>query len=209
MENKICPDCVEFDGVAREAMPSSDWCAKHTGSVWATQKTRLRAAGVSNVVRPPQFRKPAQGYAIEGARLQVPSGEQCAVNVFECVGLDENGFCVVDVAADAEIHFCARHALAAEALVNFAGFRGSVIPRLLAQLDVDGHEPEEVEITCSSCQRTQTFKPNEIGTAWYVMNVLDGGAARPIFEGSFCSTACLFAACREIDARAADAAERG
>jgi len=158
-----CADCVEFDGIALQAMPGSEWCAKHTGSTWATEKAHRRrgrepvgdayelAAGHDdqerrNVVRPAAFRKPVQGYAIEGARLNVSAGTGCAVDCSRCVGLDENGFVVIDGAAResaAEVHFCARHALAAEALVTFAGFRGGVIPQLLRILEQ--HEDNAIE----------------------------------------------------------------
>jgi len=59
----------------------------------------------------------------------------CAVEHTRCVGLDEDGFDVI-YARDAQtIHFCARHALAAEALTMFAGFPGPEVVRLLKRLE--------------------------------------------------------------------------
>ena len=75
----------------------------------------------------------------------VPPGSHCAVDVPRCVGLDEEGFAVIDGSAGIEIHFCARHALAAEALVSYAGFRGAVVPALLRRLDSEGDGPELTE----------------------------------------------------------------
>lgn len=89
----------------------------------------------SKVVQLPTARRPAQAIEVEGARLLVPPGASCAVGVTACVGLDEDGFSVIDGAAGAEYHFCKRHALAALALVSFAGFRGQIIPQLLRTID--------------------------------------------------------------------------
>lgn len=59
----------------------------------------------------------------------------CAVEHMRCVGLDEDGFDVIYARDATTIHFCARHALAAESLTMFAGFPGPEVVRLLKRLE--------------------------------------------------------------------------
>jgi hypothetical protein len=115
------------------------------------------------LIKVPQFRQAVQGLAIEGARFPVKRGAGCAVDVARCVGLDEDAFMVLDVAAGAEVYFCKRHALAAEALVSYAGYRGVVVPKLLALLDKseldpdDGPHPVELKGSISGMAGTATL----------------------------------------------------
>lgn len=94
-----------------------------------------------NVIRPAKFRQGVQAIEVAGTRLHPPKGRGCSVDVDRCVGLDEDGFAVVDGSVGQEFFFCRRHALAAEALVTFAGYRGNVVPHLLAMIDSSPGEP--------------------------------------------------------------------
>lgn len=59
---------------------------------------------------------------------------ECVVNVPGCVGLDENGFELVDALAGKRYCFCEKHALAAEALTTFSGARASMVGDMLRLL---------------------------------------------------------------------------
>jgi len=75
-------------------------------------------------------------------------GESCAVNA-NCVELAHDApewFEVLYASTGQIIRFCPRHALAAEALVSYAGWRGVDVPRVLRLLEAHGppaYDPEQ------------------------------------------------------------------
>jgi hypothetical protein len=104
---------------------------------------------VSSKKKPDQVGDLLAGFAAGGARAQAAvdaltsgAGDEstCAVNV-NCVELAHDApewFEVIYSSTGQIIRFCPRHALAAEALVSYAGWRGVDVPRVLRLLEQGG-----------------------------------------------------------------------